>query len=140
MAYREVMCLRLMSLSSWGHSINSREMDIAGVGLPGRPGEGQLYPSCMSVSSACVSESSLGMVGIATAGVGGGSQKSDFEQKYHFPFPHGARYCAKYFLHGREKAIILRPPRPPGILEQEAGGLRFQDQPRIVARSCLKNK
>lgn len=120
MAYREVMCLRLISLSSSGHPAKSRETDIAGVRLPGRPGEGQLYPSCTFVSSACVSESSLGMVGIATAGVGGGSQKSDFEQKYHFPFPHGVRYCAKYFLHSQEKVVILRPT--PTILEQEAGG------------------
>lgn len=101
------MCLRLMSLSSWGHPTKSKEMDIAGVRLPERPGEGQLYPSCTSVSSTCVSESSLGMVGIATAGVGGGFQKSDFEQKYHFPFPHGARDCVKNFLHGQEKAVIL---------------------------------
>lgn len=78
MAYREVMRLRLMSLSSRGHPTKSREMDIAGVRLPGRPGEGQLDPSCTSVSSASVSESSLGMVGIAMAGGGGGFQKSDF--------------------------------------------------------------
>lgn len=78
MAYREVMRLRLMSLSSRGHPTKSREMDIAGVRLPGRPGERQLDLSCTSVSSASVSESSLGMVGIAMAGGGGGSQKSDF--------------------------------------------------------------
>lgn len=134
MACREVMCLRLMSLSSWGHPTKSRETDIAA----GETRRGTTVFVLQSVSSACVSESSLGMVGIATARVGGGFQKSDFEQKYHFPFPHGARYCAKNFLHGREKAVILRPT--PTILEQEAGGLRFQDQPRIVARSCLKNK
>ena len=56
MAYREVMCLRLISFSSWGHPTKSRETDIAGVRLPGRPGEGQLYLSCTSVSSARVSE------------------------------------------------------------------------------------
>lgn len=48
MAYREVMRLKLVSLSSRGHPTKSREMAITGVRLPGRPGEGQLDPSCTS--------------------------------------------------------------------------------------------